>query len=69
MSLMRQLHGGRDYDSTFGTRQRGRGAFAELVDKRFSIACKRLGLDREQPPLDVSRFRPPRADNAQLQLF
>jgi DNA repair photolyase len=69
MSLMRQLHDGRDYDAAFGVRQRGRGAFAELIDKRFRIASRRFGLDRDQPALDTSRFRPPRASDAQLALF
>jgi DNA repair photolyase len=69
MSLMRQLHGGRDYDATFGTRQRGRGAFAELIARRFDLACRRLGLDEDLPALDTSRFRPPRHATAQLELF
>ncbi|MDH5286246.1 MAG: PA0069 family radical SAM protein [Betaproteobacteria bacterium] len=69
MSLMRQLHGGRDYDATFGTRQRGRGAFAELIAKRFDLACRRLGLDEDLPALDSSRFRPPHRTSAQLELF
>jgi DNA repair photolyase len=69
MSLMRQLHGGRDYDATFGTRQRGRGAFAELIAQRFDLACRRLGLDEDLPAPDTSRFRPPRPATAQLELF
>jgi DNA repair photolyase len=61
MSLIRQMRGGRDYDSTFGTRMRGRGAFADLLEKRFTIACGRFGLGRgrEHAGLDTSRFRPP----------
>ena len=61
--------GGRDYDSTFGTRMRGNGTLALLLEKRFAIACRRLGLDRgrEHTGLDVSRFRPPRSDGAARQ--
>jgi DNA repair photolyase len=59
MSVLRQLRGGRDYDARFGERMRGTGPFAELIEKRFALACKRLGLDRDRTPLDTSRFRPP----------
>jgi len=61
MSLIRQMRGGRDYDSTFGTRMRGEGEFAALLEKRFAIACRRLGLNRgrDQRGLDTSRFSPP----------
>ena len=45
MSLMRQLHGGRAYDASFGVRQRGTGPFAELLERRFAIAVRRFGLD------------------------
>ena len=59
MSVLRQLRGGRDYDARFGARMRGTGPFAELIEKRFALACKRLGLNRDREPLDTSRFRPP----------
>ena len=59
-----------DNDPEFGTRMRGTGLFAELIGKRFALAVKRLGLDdHRSAPLDTSRFRPPRADNAQGELF
>jgi DNA repair photolyase len=69
MSLMRQLHGGRAYDPAFGVRQRGTGAFASLLEQRFAIAARRCGLDRTPPPLDTSRFAPPRGESAQRVLF
>jgi len=69
MSLVRQVHGGRDYDATFGVRQRGRGEIAQLVARRFAIACRRLRLDGERAALDTSRFRPPRSRGGQLDLF
>jgi DNA repair photolyase len=68
MSLIHQMRGGRDYDSTFGVRLRGTGTLAELMAQRFHLACERLGFNRARPPLDTSRFRPPRA-GAQLDLF
>jgi len=74
MSLIGQMRGGRDYDSTFGARMRGTGEFAALLEKRFTVASRRLGLDRgrEQTGLDTSRFRPPapsRGDDRQGDLF
>ena len=69
MSLIRQMHGGRDYDATYGVRQRGRGHIADLVAARFAIACRKHGLESEAPPLDASRFRPPRTAAPQLDLF
>ena len=72
MSLVRNMRGGRDYDSTFGARMRGTGEFAMLLEKRFAIACRRLGLNRgrEHTGLDVSRFRPPARDGGrQASLF
>jgi DNA repair photolyase len=70
MSVLRQLRGGRDYDARFGERMRGTGPFAELVEKRFALACRRLGLNRDRTPLDTSRFRPPVPEGArQLDLL
>jgi hypothetical protein len=44
---------------------RGGGEFAALLDKRFRIACRRLGLNRgrEHTGLDTTRFRAPTRDN------
>ena len=67
-SLMRQLHGGREYDSTYGTRQSGRGPLAGIIARRFETAVRRLGLDTPTPPLDCTGFRPPRGDPARPQL-
>ena len=70
MSIVRQIRGGKDNDPRFGVRMEGRGQFADLIDKRFALACNRLGLNVERdPPLDTSRFRPPPANERQLTLF
>jgi len=45
MNLIRQMHGGKVYDATFGRRMSGEGEFARLLAKRFHLACKRLGLN------------------------
>ncbi|VXB48746.1 Radical SAM domain protein [Pseudomonas sp. 8BK] len=60
LSLIRQSRGGALYDSRFGQRFRGEGAFAELLAQRFSLASKRLGLNRREAfNLDCTRFCPP----------
>ncbi|HYG54732.1 MAG TPA: PA0069 family radical SAM protein [Burkholderiales bacterium] len=69
VSIIRQVRGGRDNDPRFGSRMTGSGNFAELIEKRFDIACRRLGLNRKEMDLDTSRFRPPRPTGPQLQLF
>ena len=65
MSLIQQMRGGRDYDSTFGSRMRGEGEFAALFGKRFDIACRRLGFNRGRAHtgLDTTRFTPPSRNN------
>jgi DNA repair photolyase len=69
MTLVHQMRGGKDYDSAWGVRQRGTGSFAELIGKRFELACDRLGLNADRGgELDTTRFRPPRSE-PQLALF
>ena len=69
MSIVRQMRGGRENDPNFGTRMSGTGNYAELIEKRFDIACRRFGLNRkESPDLDCSRFRPP-SPQGQLKLL
>ena len=69
MRLMREARGGRDYDPTFGQRQVGTGAFAELIAQRFRLACERHHLSRESKPLDTSQFRAPPMAGDQLALL
>ena len=61
MSLMRQASGNRDYDNRFGIRQRGRGPYAAMIDKRFQAACRRfhIGSGRTRQDLDCTAFIPP----------
>jgi DNA repair photolyase len=73
LSLLRGARGGRDNDPRFGHRMRGHGPWADLLRRRFEVACRRLGLDgggagRALPDLDTSQFRPPLAAG-QLGLF
>jgi DNA repair photolyase len=70
MSLVRQSRGGRDYDASFGQRQRGSGAWAQLIEARFKLAWRKLGYSEwRSKPLDVSKFAPPRPPSPQAELF
>jgi DNA repair photolyase len=68
MSLIRQMHGGKDYDATFGKRMRGEGVFAQLLARRFSLACERFGYGR-LPALRTALFRAPVSPSPQGSLF
>jgi DNA repair photolyase len=70
MSLINQARGGKDYDSQFGVRMRGSGAYADLLRTRFDLAKRRLGLDdaENRHALSTALFTPPPANAAQLTL-
>jgi DNA repair photolyase len=61
MSRVHQMRGGRDNDPNFGSRMKGQGLFAELLNQRFHKACERLGLNKRETAfdLDTTLFRPP----------
>jgi DNA repair photolyase len=69
MSLVREARGGKEYDARFGERMRGDGAYADMIARRFRLACRRLGLDRPRCDLATSRFRVPPTAGDQLSLF
>jgi DNA repair photolyase len=69
MARVREMRGGRDNDSRFGTRMTGQGVWAELLRQRLRKACERLGLNREKPALDLTQFRPPARVAGQGSLF
>jgi DNA repair photolyase len=69
MNRLREMRGGKDYDAEWGRRMTGEGVHADLIRHRFRIAAGRLGLARELPPLDISRFTPPPRGGDQLSLF
>ncbi len=69
MGLVREMHGGRDYDPQWGKRMKGEGVIAELIGRRFAAAAARLGLDAPFPKLRTDLFRVPRAGPEQLTLF
>ena len=71
LSLVRQTRGGQLYRSAFGERQRGTGAYADLIAQRFKKAKRRFGLDQKvrERDFDLSLFAPPMAPGDQLSLL
>ncbi|CAQ43637.1 putative radical SAM domain protein [Stenotrophomonas maltophilia K279a] len=68
LSLMRQMHGGKEYDASFGTRMSGTGPVADLIRKRFEKKHRELGFTR-LPALATHLFQPPQDKSPQGQLF
>jgi len=69
MSLVRQIRGGKDYDSEWGKRMTGQGPVAEMLSKRFEIATRKLDLNGRWGGLDLTQFRVPPKAGDQLSLF
>lgn len=70
MNLLRDARGGRDNDPRFGSRMTGQGPWADLLARRFSRACARLGLSvGEARNLDTTAFRPPSDASGQISLI
>ncbi|RTL92914.1 PA0069 family radical SAM protein [Ancylobacter aquaticus] len=69
LSLLKELHGGREYDSTFGQRMTGTGPYAWTLARRFEIAAERLGLNRRHTRLTSRHFTRPPQKGEQLSLF
>jgi DNA repair photolyase len=67
--LIRDMRGGKDYDSTWGKRMTGSGPYAWMVGRRFEAACERLGLNVETASLTTEHFQPPMRGAEQLSLF
>ncbi len=62
MNRVREMRGGKDYDSDFSTRMHGEGVWADLIRQRFVKAADRLGMNLASgrfAELDTSRFKRP----------
>jgi DNA repair photolyase len=59
LQRLRDLRGGRLNDPRFGRRMSGRGPLAEAIAQLFSLACRRVGLAEQAPPLSTAAFRVP----------
>jgi DNA repair photolyase len=68
MSIIQQMRGGKDYQSEFGSRMRGQGPFADLLEQRFKKARAKLGF-AGLPELATNIFIPPKIASAQGELF
>src|SRR5262245_57602672 len=67
--LIRDMRGGKDYDSEFGKRQTGSGPIAWMIGRRFEAACEKLNLNKTRTKLTTAHFAPPRREPAQLSLL
>ena len=68
-TLIRDMRGGRDYDSQWGTRMKGTGPMAWMIGRRFEIACEKLGLNKRRTKLTTDHFAKPKRNGQQLSLF
>src|ERR1700681_3760453 len=68
-TLIRDMRGGRDYDSQWGTRMKGTGPMAWMIGRRFEIACEKLGLNKRRSKLTTEHFARPKRSGQQLSLF
>src|SRR3569832_1115919 len=69
LGLVRDTRGGKDYNSAWGERMVGEGAYATLMQQRMAKAKERFGLDKKFPALRTDLFTPPRVDSGQMELF
>lgn len=70
VSRIRSLGDGKVYDSSFGSRMRGRGIWAEQIRQLFKASCRKYKLRTETPSLSCDLFRrPDPGGNHQLELF
>ncbi|MEM6676665.1 MAG: PA0069 family radical SAM protein [Pseudomonadota bacterium] len=68
LSLVRDVHGGRDYDPAWHKRLKGEGVHASLIARRFDLACRRYGLAPDLADLRTDLFAPPPRPGDQLSL-
>lgn len=69
LNRVRDMRGGKLYDSEWGTRMSGTGIFADQYGALFAAACRKAGLEREFPHLSTAAFRQPHTPAGQMALF
>jgi len=69
INLIQSMHGGADYNSDFGLRQRGSGPYADQIAARFRLALKRLDLKQSGMKLKDDLFEPPVPVGGQISLL
>jgi DNA repair photolyase len=68
-NVIRDMRGGKDYDSQWGLRMKGTGPMAWMIGRRFEIACGKLGLNKKRAKLTTDHFIRPKDTGGQLSLF
>ncbi len=68
-TMIRDIRGGKDYDSQWGVRMKGTGPMAWMIGRRFEIACAKLGLNKKLAKLTTDHFVRPKNSGGQLSLF
>ena len=68
-ALVRQMRGGKDYDSQWGKRMKGEGPIAALMSRRVSVAKTRYGMTRRLGDMDLMQFCVPARAGDQIDLF
>ncbi|MDQ8730773.1 PA0069 family radical SAM protein [Bradyrhizobium sp. LHD-71] len=68
-TVIRDMRGGKDYDSQWGVRMKGSGPMAWMIGRRFEIACAKLGLNKKRAKLTTEHFERPKDSGGQLSLF
>ena len=67
--LIRDMRGGKDYDSTWGKRMKGTGPYAWMIGRRFEMACEKLGLNASKVSLSTAHFHARKPGSEQMSLF
>lgn len=61
LSRQRDIRNGTLNDARFGSRMRGEGVMADLLEQRFHVARRRFGLDGGLPEFRLDLFRVPQS--------
>lgn len=66
LGRLRDLHGGRLYDPTYGKRMKGEGPLADQIASLFAVAARRAGLPKRSMALSTAAFRRPGPEQPSL---
>lgn len=69
LSLLRSMRGGKDYDAEWGKRMRGDGPYAWQIGRRFEIAARKFGLNKDRSRLRTDLFHRLSPQGGQLSLL
>ena len=69
LNRIREMRGGKLYDSEWGKRMTGEGIFAAQYQAMFATASRKAGLTRDIPPLSTAAFRRSHDPAGQMGLF